>query len=183
MRSCRTRRRSQRYTLISKWRRQVAAACCPRIRTPSHLSFVCFTIKGFSRIKRRKMTASANYPPRRPLKHNSIGPRSTNPHGSKACASVAHASPRARARARSVSLRAHARPPRECHSALPLLRRPHPISTVRQRWVFRAGFYGAPAALMRVCVAGVAHLCPALRAARRCALTLASAPAQVPRPC
>ena len=177
--SCRTRRRSQRDVLSSA--SGVAKLRPPASHVSVHLltSVLCDFSKSFLHYS-KGTTASANFSPPAVFKRSYAFKQ---PTARRRALAVAHASPSARARARSVSPRAHARPPRECHSALPLLRRPHPISTVRQRWVFRAGFYGSSAALMRICVAGVAHLCPALRVDRRCALTLASAPAQVPRPC
>ena len=156
-------------------------ACCPR--TPSH-RVVRFSVNliNFECENASQCCDVRQLTPVRSLKSQLS--RSTNPRSTaRRALPVAHASPRARARARSVSPRAHARPLRECHSALPPLRHRNPIISVRQRWVLCAGFYGCSAALMRVCVAGIAHLCPALRVARRCALTLASAPAQVPRPC
>ena len=181
MRSCQTRRRSgsQRYS------RQVASPGCVRLLptytfSPSCAFFV--NLINFECKNASQSSAVRQLTPVRSLKSQLS--RSTNPRSTaRRALPVAHASPPARARARSVSPRAHARPLRECHSALPPLRHRNPIISVRQRWVFCAGFYGCSAALMRVCVAGIAHLCPALRVARRCALTLASAPAQVPRPC
>ena len=167
MKSWRTRRRSQRGTLISKWRRQVAAGCCPRIRTRSHFISFVFHLKFY------QQKGYAESPPIIPppsAQTASTDRRVQATRGSKGVRLLSRTPLPARARAHALSLcarahalRANATPP--CHScAAPTQSARTPTLGLPRRflWVFRC----LDARLRSRCRAplpGVAHS-PPLRA-------------------